>query len=137
MLSIISVVMGIYLIIAYSRIYENTGMLSAESNVAKANQGIYTMGIIFIVAGICFGICNSKCDCTKLDVGSNYFVIFFLLLGIVLVSLSGTIISGTQDGEAKNWAIFTLVFGLIFIVMCSTLLYLSHRNKTGLNFSFY
>lgn len=137
MLSLISIVMGIFLIIAYSRIYEKAGDISAESNVAKANQGIYTMGIIFMVSGICFGITNSKCDCTRLDVGTNYFVIFFLLLGIVLVALSGTMINGLSDGEAKNWAIMTLVIGLIFMVLCGTLLFMSHKNKLGLQFSFY
>lgn len=136
-LSLIAIVMGIYLIIAFSRIYEKAGNIAADSTVAKANQGIYTMGIIFMVAGICFGIMNSKCDCTKLDVGTNYFVIFFLLLGIVLVALSGTMINGLSDGEAKNWAILTLVLGLIFMVLCGTLLFMSHKNKLGLEFSFY
>ena len=142
LLAMVKILMGIFLIVAYSKIAENTVGLSSGSNVVRANKGIFTIGVTFIVSGISFAICNHKCKCENILPGSNVYLGFFLLLGIVLTALAGVIIGGVS-GSAKTVATLVLVLGLLFVCACIGFFVYTHRDKftstsnTGLSFSFF
>ena len=128
-LSVFTIALGCYLIAAYSKISQSTQNYPSNSSVSKANQGLYTLGIIFIVSGGAFTLCNNGCGSNKLSLSKMY-VYFFLLLGIVLTALSGTIIKGIDsDNAGKKWAIITLVMGIVFIVLCGALIGYEHKEK--------
>ena len=127
-ISTILVLLGVYLLVAYSMIADGIKDLSATSNAQRANQGIFTMGITFIVTGIAFGMCNWKCDCGDLHASGNVYLGFFLILGIVLTSLAGILVSSVQ-GDGKTWAISTLIIGVLFIVFCIAVIGYIHKDS--------
>ena len=116
-ISAVLLLLGIYLLVAYSMIADGIKDLAPTSNAQRANQGIFTLGITFIVTGITFGLCNWKCNCGDLNASGGVYLGFFLILGIVLTSLAGVLISSVK-GSGKNWAITTLVIGVLFMVFC-------------------
>ena len=120
LLTVLSIAMGCYLLVAYGRILEATKTYAVNSQVSQANQGIFTMGIVFIVSGIAFKLCDMSCGGNQQSspLFSNSFLTFLLFLGITLTALSAIIINKMPDGDGKNWAIITLVIGIIFIVIC-------------------
>ena len=136
LMAMVKILMGIFLVVAYSKIAENTTDLSSGSNVARANQGIFTIGITFIVTGISFAICNHKCKCGPILQSSNVYLGFFLLLGITLTALAGVIIGGVS-GSAKTLAILVLVMGLVFICTCIGFFVYANRHLAKSSFSFY
>jgi hypothetical protein len=130
-------ILGILLLVAYSKIAKDIENLPSTSNVKKANQGLFTMGITFIVTSICFGICHHKCG-SGLVSDSKVILGFLFLLGIVMMSLSAVIV-GKVSGPAKSWATFLLVVGILFIVGIGALFAYSNKEKFGgmMAFDFY
>ena len=61
MITAVSLLMGCLLIVAYSKIAEATKGYTTDSSLARANQGLFTMGIVFIVSGVAFYICERRC----------------------------------------------------------------------------
>ena len=130
-------ILGILLLVAYSKIAEDIENLPSTSHVKKANQGLFTMGITFIVTAICFGICNHNCK-SDLVADSKVILGFLFLLGIVLMSLSAVIV-GKVSGKAKSWATFLLVVGILFVVGIGALFAYSNKKKFAgmMAFDFY
>jgi len=130
-------ILGILLLVAYSKIAEDIVNLPSTSDVKKANQGLFTMGITFIVTAICFGICHHKCS-SDLVSDSKVILGFLFLLGIVIMSLSAVIV-GKVSGKAKSWATFLLVVGILFVVGIGALFAYSNKEKFGgmMAFDFY
>lgn len=130
-------ILGILLLVAYSKIDKDTANLPSTSSVKRANQGLFTMGITFIVSAICFGICRRTCS-SDLVTDSKVILGFLFLLGIVMMSLSAVIV-GKVSGGAKSWATFLLVVGILFIVGIGALFAYSNKEKfTGMMaFDFY
>ena len=122
MITSVALIMGCLLIVAYSKIAEATKNYTTDSNLARANQGLFTMGIVFIVAGIAFQLCEQKCASSGIESSANsqyMYMAFFLLLGIVLTALSGTVVNQIDsDSAGKTWAVLTLVTGILFMVTC-------------------
>ena len=143
-ISVVLVALGLYLLVAYSMIEKSIANLPANSNTQRANQGIFTMGITFIVSGIAFGICNYKCNCGDLQASGSIYLGFFMVLGIVLTSLAGVIVSNAH-GSGKSWATTTLVIGILFVVSCVGTIAYAHKeeiassmsSKKPLEFAFY
>lgn len=135
LMAMMKILMGVFLVVAYSKIAENTTGLQSGSNVVKANQGIFTIGVTFIVSGISFAICNHKCQCGPVLQSSNVYMGFLLVLGIVLTALAGVIIGGVS-GSAKTLAILVLVMGLLFICGCIGFFVYSNKEKIS-KMSFY
>ena len=143
-ISAVLLLLGVYLLVSYSMIADSIKNLPSTSNVQRANQGIFTLGITFIVTGITFGICNWKCNCGDLNASGNIYLGFFLVLGIVLTSLAGVLVSSV-NGSGKNWAITTLVLGVLFVVFCLAVIAYKHKDtimstvgmQKSLAFSFY
>jgi len=103
-------ILGVVLIALSSVITENTKDQTVESLVSRCNQGIYTMGIVFLSIAItllAFGV----------DVKANQNLTLGLVvaLGVVLLVLSAIIVNKTS-GKAKDAAIGILVSGIVFIV---------------------
>ena len=130
-MSTLSISFGCFLITAYSKIAESTTQYAVGSSVAKANQGLFTMGIIFIVSGIAFAICSSSCGSSvAVSMSPTMYIYFFLLLGIVLTTLSGVVINGITDSgnTGKTWAITTLMMGIVFVIICVAMLADTHKD---------
>ena len=128
LMAMVKILMGVFLVVAYSKIAENTTGLSSGSNVSRANQGIFTIGITFIVSGVSFAICNHKCKCGPVLQSSNVYMGFFLLLGIVLTALAGVVMGGV-NGSAKTLAILVMVMGLLFICACIGFFVYTNKEK--------
>ena len=110
-LPILLFVLGAILIALSSMITQNTKNLPVDSDVARCNQGIYTMAIIFMTVGvtiIAFGGSTAK-------IGGTKGIAFIIILGLVLLVLGAMIVSKTS-GKAKNAAVGVLVIGIVFIV---------------------
>jgi Na+-driven multidrug efflux pump len=116
------IVMGILLLVASGRLAKALENEVAENKAVKANQGLYTMGIMFLTAGLTMVACGMHGGAG--DVGANTMVMlsFLLLLGIVLIGLSATIINADIDGT-KGWASFILVLGILLVLGCSGMIY--------------
>ncbi len=127
-ISTILVLLGIYLLVAYTMVADGIKNLPANSSAQRANQGIFTMGITFIVTGIAFGLCNWKCNCGDLKASGNVYLGFFVVLGVVLTSLAGVLVSNVT-GQGKTWAVLTLVIGILFIVFCGGVIAYAHKDK--------
>lgn len=110
LLPIILFVLGAILIALSSVITENTKNLAVESDVARANQGIYTMAIIFMTIAVTLLAFD-----VDMNASETVSLAFIVLLGIVLMVLAAIIVNKTSD-KAKNAAVGILVMGIVFIV---------------------
>ena len=126
-ISTILILLGLYLLVAYSMIADSIKTLPAASSAQRANQGIFTMAITFIVSGFAFAMCNRNCNCADLGASGNVYLGFFLVLGIVLTSLAGVLVSNVS-GKGKGWAVTTLVFGVLLIVSCIGFIVYIHKD---------
>ena len=130
MITAVSLLMGCLLIVAYSKIAEATKGYTTDSSLARANQGLFTMGIVFIVSGVAFYICERRCGSSGSSSSGPRYTIFFLLLGIVLTTLAAIIVNQIDSSSSgKTWAILTLVTGLVFICACAGSLYTKYGSK--------
>ena len=123
------IVLGIYLLVAYSRISAAAVAQNepADSRLMKANQGLFTMAIVFMVSGIAFGLCHHNCQ-NKTELKGNHYMAFFLLLGVCLISLASVIIHAGA-GAGKSWAVSVLLLGIVFILVCGGLFYKKHGHS--------
>ena len=122
------IVMGILLLVAYARLAKSLENEPADSKAVRANQGLYTMGIMFLMLGLTLTFCNMHCQCQGLGGGNNIVIGFLALLGVVLIGLSATIINADVDGT-KGWASFLLVLGILFVLGCGAMIYLHASGK--------
>jgi hypothetical protein len=108
LLNSLMILFGIILIIAYSQIY--TKITDVKSDEARACEGLYTIGVMSLTMGITLMMFPEQTV-------ANVFIMYMtILLGIVITSLSAIIVNKEPAGDAKNWAIFVMVIGLLFIV---------------------
>ena len=125
--------LGIFLLVSYgitAKALEQQSV-SISSSVSRANQGLFAMGMIFIVSSISFALCKAKCkggDLGGKDMSPSWFLGFFLVLGIVMLSLSATLINGGV-GSAKGLAVTNLLIGIGLILACAGGLYLEQKKK--------
>lgn len=105
------ILLGIFLIVAYSRMQASLPNITITSEVSRAMEGLYTMGVMFLSVGLTLALLNHKHD----DKEAAYVMYFVVLLGVVLTALAGILVSKTT-GSARNWAIMVLVVGLLFII---------------------
>jgi hypothetical protein len=123
-LPILLFVLGAILIALSSMITENTKNLAVDSDVARCNQGIYTMAIIFMTVGVtmlAFGGSTATISGTK-------GLAFIITLGIVLLVLGAIIVDKTSD-NAKNAAVGVLILGMVFIVGGGASVMSQHTDK--------
>ena len=127
-------VLGVFLLVASSKISENLKSVDVGSKIVKANQGIFTMGIVFIVSSMAFFACNYNCNCGDLVLGSTAYMGFFLILGVTLTVLGSMVISNSS-GVAKKWGTMVLVSGIVFILFCAGAFYHEHGEAIGQSYS--
>lgn len=120
------VLLGLFLIIAYSRIIISIpSSTDVKSDLARSLQGIYTIGIMMLSVGITL-------FATKPSSGADSKLISYiaLLLGIVITTLGGILVNKTS-GEARTWSILILVLGLLFVVVTGFLIFQTHKDVVG------
>lgn len=121
------IVLGIFLLIACGEIRKNTATLPPSSHVVRANEGLYTMGIIFLTAGLVLmaaGPAVHVLDTTMLTALMG----FIMVLGVILIVLSAIVMRGTSGG-ARTMSTLVLVLGVIFIGVTGTVLARSGYKK--------
>lgn len=122
-------IIGIFLLVASSMITKAAANLPLENKVVKANQGIFTMGIVFIVCGLALIACTHKCNCGDMMLGSTAIMVFFILLGVTLTALGAIVRDSINVSSGKSWATYVMVTGIVFIVICSGLFWHEHGEK--------
>jgi hypothetical protein len=127
-------VLGVFLLVASSKISENLKGVDVGSKIVKANQGIFTMGIVFIVSSMAFFACNYNCNCGDMVLGSTAYMGFFLILGVTLTVLGSMVVSNIS-GEGKKWGTMVLVSGIVFILFCAGAFYHEHGAAIGQSYS--
>jgi hypothetical protein len=123
-LPILLLILGGILIALSSMITQNTKNFPVDSEVARCNQGIYTMAIIFMSVAatiIAFGGSTAQ-------IGGAKGLAFIITLGLVLLVLGAIIVSKTSD-KAKNAAVGVLVIGIVFIVGGGASVMTEHADK--------
>lgn len=133
--SVFLIIMGIILIAAYASIVKSLAKspdFVIDSTFARVIQGIYTIGVIFIVAGLSYVLCHTRCGC-GVSTGGIMYIVFLALLGIVLVVLSGIIVdkAGSMKGgdEAKKWGIGLIVLGSVMTAVSIAIIVHIHRDN--------
>jgi cytochrome bd-type quinol oxidase subunit 2 len=126
------ILLGILLIAAYSSIVndDKTTNFGPLTTAGRALQGLYTIGVVFLTAGIVLAATKTEHDD---DHAMTAAAILLVLLGIALVVVS-SILAAETSGSAKSWAVSLICLGLVFIgVVAGKLLY---KHKGGHLFSF-
>lgn len=122
-------IIGIFLLAASTMITKAAANLPLENKVVKANQGIFTMGIVFIVCGLALIARTHKCNCGDMMLGSTAIMVFFILLGVTLTALGAIVRDSINVSSGKSWATYVMVTGIVFIVICSGLFWHEHGEK--------
>jgi hypothetical protein len=120
--------LGIFLVVTYAMVAEAIKNESLSESAAKANQGLFAMGILFIVSPMALLVCDSNCECAGLKNNATMYLGFFMALGIVLLSLASTLIN-SGVGTAKGYVVTVLVLGIVLILACAGGLYVEHKDK--------
>jgi peptidoglycan/LPS O-acetylase OafA/YrhL len=111
------------LLIASGRIEAALNNVQVNSDINRANKGIYTIGIMMLVAGVIL-IVSQK------DVKVEPMLLTGLigLLGLVLLALAAVVIN-KGEGEAKSWGKLVLVGGIVFLVGSGAVIANQHKDK--------
>lgn len=123
------ILLGILLIVAYSQMIQSMPNISMTSDVGRAMEGLYTMGVMFLSVGVTLAILKVE----HAHEQSAYVVYFLVLLGVVLTTLSAILVSKTS-GVARNWAIGILVLGLLFLVGSGSLIAVEKSGKFSMEY---
>ena len=99
------------------------------SDVGRAMEGLYTMGVMFLSVGLTLLVSGHD----HAQTSQTYMTYFLILLGIVLISLAGVLVSKTS-GTPRNWAIVILVIGILFVVGAGALLAAKPTGKMSLSY---
>jgi peptidoglycan/LPS O-acetylase OafA/YrhL len=135
MLSGIMIAIAVLLLVASGRIEAAMKNVQVNSDIDRANKGIYTIGIIMLTAGVVMLVAGQK----DLKVDPMVLVGLLGLLGLVLLVLAAIVISKGQS-EAKSWGIAVLVGGIVFLVGSGAVIANEHKDKlkkiAGVGFDF-
>lgn len=125
-LNYIMILFGVFLIVAYAQIYNNIS--DTKSDEARACDGIYTIGVMSLTIGLTLLMCPEQ------SITNTAVVVMMMVLGLVLTTLGGIVVSKAHDGPAKTWAVFVLLTGLLFIVGGGYAIYSAYRSKSVLSY---
>ena len=119
---LILLIIGIFLLTAYSMISEANSDAPAGSTLSRAILGIYSIGLIFIVFAVMymfFALRYDKCNVSniigkKID-GAIFYLTFMFILGVLMLTFGAIIKSqgSTSDSNAVTMTTTILVLGVI------------------------
>jgi len=135
MLSGIMIAIAVLLLVASGRIEAAMNNVQVNSDIERANKGIYTIGIIMLTAGVVMLIAGKE----DINVEPMLLVGLLGLLGLVLLVLAAIVISNGQ-GDARSWGVAVLVGGIVFLVGSGAVIANEHKDKikklAGVGFAF-
>lgn len=127
-------VLGVFLLVAYTEIVKSIdNEIGFDSSAARSIQGIYTIGIIFIMDAL-YSLSGYQTEVKGVPLVME---IFLILLGIVLIVLSSIILDKTKnmkDKRAKNWSIALITGGSLMLVVSLARIgygYYKNQHKVG------
>lgn len=112
---------GAMLIAASTQIGDAISDRNADDLIVKINKGLYTIGIIFVCAGIISFVLQITCDCDQTEaLGGKFYFFFFALLGMSLLVLSSIILSSdaADDSTVNTWAVVVLSLSIVMTAIC-------------------
>ena len=122
-LSGIMIAIAVLILVASGRIEAGFTNVQVNSDIDRANKGIYTIGIIMLVAGVTLLVAQKN-----VDVEPMLLTGLIGALGLVLLVLAAVVINkGT--GSAKSWGVAVLVGGLLFLVGSGAVIVNEHKDK--------
>lgn len=123
---------GLLLLTAYSSISEANKNARIGSNLSRAILGLYTLGIIFLVFGVCFAVAKNQCMCQESSVTTGLmYMLFGLVLGVTMAALGGIIVSegNKENSIANSLAVTIMVTGIVFSVAMIALFIFMYKDK--------
>lgn len=113
---------GVFLIVLYSQIQAGLPSdIDVKSTVARALQGLYTLGLILLIAGLTLLAVSTRCPQISVDGGDDIILVVTTLLGIVILVLSAILVN-KLSGQAKSWSVMSLVISIMMVVFCGGML---------------
>lgn len=125
------IAIGLFLIVAYAQIQKGMTGVDVKSTEARSLQGIYTLGIMFLTMGLVLLATSKKIDILSVESQPTLVMSLAALLGLVLLVLSGILVSKTS-GDAKTWSVMTLVASILMLVLAGWSLTKRHVPRLGL-----
>jgi hypothetical protein len=125
-------IIGLLLLVAYSSISEANKNARIGSNLSRAILGLYTLGIIFLVFGVCFAVAKNQCTCEDSNVTTGLmYMSFGLVLGVTMAALGGIVVSegNKEDSTANSLAYTIMIIGIVFSVAMIAIFILMYRDK--------
>jgi hypothetical protein len=123
MLSGIMIAIAVLLLVASGRIDDALDNVQVNSDIDRANKGIYTIGIIMLTAGVTLLAAQKKVDVEPMILTGLIGV-----LGLVLLVLAAIVIN-KGSGSAKSWGVCVLVGGIVFLVASGAIIGMEHKDK--------
>lgn len=91
-------ILGMVLVFSSLKISADIKNTCASNALRNSNRGILIIGVVFVVSSASFLLCHTRCTCTGgVNATANHYTIFSLVLGIILIILGATI-----NAEAKG-----------------------------------
>lgn len=119
------------LLLAYSGQKVKTSLSHKCQNKAIKNSidGVLYISAICIVSSLAYLICISRCNCTSAKTfGTELYILFVLVLGIVLIIFASIIKGGADECESSEAITVVLVLGILMTT--STIGYISYYYYT-------
>ena len=86
------ILVGIFLIVAYSQMQQSMVNVDVKSIEARALQGLYTLGVMFLSVGIALVVVASKCPKASIDATRDPVLILSILLSVTMLVLSSILV---------------------------------------------
>ena len=132
----VHVILGAVLIGLSMAITEQSKNAQLSSDLARANQGLYTIGVILVTLGVAVGaLSDEKSIETHGDSIRKVLVGLIGVLGLVILVLAAILVNKTS-GQARNSAIGALVVGITLLLFGGGVLAYHHKDLlSSLGFS--
>ena len=111
------ILVGIFLIVAYSQMQQSMVNVDVKSIEARALQGLYTLGVMFLSVGIALVVVASKCPKASIDATRDPVLILSILLSVTMLVLSSILVAKLSS-TGKTWAVVLLVMSILLLI-CS------------------
>lgn len=120
MSTFIFLIFGIFLLVASFQIDDGIKNYATSSDtIVHANQGIYTIGLLFLTTFVVSMFLKIKYRCDLLNLEGDYLWPTFLFgLGLTLLVLGGIVINkktNDMDSSVQTYGIGVLLCGLLFL----------------------
>ena len=129
--ALINIFLGSFLVLANIQIDANISNCNSQI-IRNCNKLLLIIATVMITASICYRVCiwkNINLLYIKSSVETGLFYIWlFLLLGLILITISSLMIDQTKDKNNKcqgalTWAVLVLVLAILIVIASAFLIW--------------